>query len=74
MAISSRELIYVVTLTKEGANPIEVSCQAEYMTDCGTCGETTSKSKGITLTAQQKTQLQTFGIDVVLADIEAEES
>ena len=73
MAISSRRLVYIVTLTKAGADPIEVSVRGDYEKDCGECGETIAKSKDITLTATQKIQLQTFGIDVVLADIETAE-
>lgn len=73
MAISSRRLVYIVTLTKEGANPIEVSCRGDYEKDCGTCGEITNKSKDIALTTTQKTQLRNFGTSVVLADIESAE-
>lgn len=73
MAISSRKLVYIVTLTKEGAEPIEVSVRGDYEEDCEYCGETTSKSKDILLTATQGNQLITFGINVVLADIEASE-
>ena len=73
MAISNKQLEYTVTLTKEGASPIEVACRGDYTKECGTCGEATYKSKNIALTASQKTQLKNFGIDVVLADIEAEE-
>ena len=74
MAISNKRLVYIVTMTKEGTDPIETSVRGDYEKECLVCGETTSKSKDITLTAQHKTQLQTFGIDVVLADIEATES
>jgi len=70
--ISERRLTYIVNLTKEGSNPIEVSVRGDYEVDCGSCGETTAKAKDITLTATQKTQLISFGKNVVLADIEAE--
>jgi len=70
--ISERRLTYIVTLTKEGTNPVSVSVRGDYEIDCGDCGQTTSKSKDISLTATQKTQLISFGKNVVLADIEAE--
>lgn len=73
MAISSRRLVYIVTLTKEGSDPIEVSCRGDYKTECGGCGESVNKSKEISLTAVQKTQLINFGTQVVLADIESGE-
>lgn len=73
MAISERRLVYVVSLIKEGAEPIEVSCRGEYEEDCGTCKRTTALSKEITLTGVHKTQLLNFGKNVVLADIESSE-
>lgn len=73
MAISNRRLVYIVTMTKEGADPIEVSVRGDYTKECSECGETVNKSKDITLTAQQETQLKGFGINVVLNDIETSE-
>ena len=71
MAISERRLTYIVTMTKEGNSPVEVSVRGDYEIDCGACGETTAKAKEITLTDTQKNQLINFGKNVVLADIEA---
>lgn len=72
MAISERRLVYLVTLSKEGSDPVEVSVRADYEVDCGSCGNTTNKSANIELTEQQKTQLINFGKNVVLAQIEGE--
>ena len=73
MAISSKRLVYIVTLTKEGSDPIEVSVRGDYEKECGTCGETVNKSKDISLTSTQENELKSFGVNVVLADIETAE-
>ena len=67
--VQDERLVYIVTLTKEGSNPVEVSCRGDY--EVSSDDLLVSRSKEISLTAPQKNQLKSFGTNTVLADIKA---
>lgn len=60
--ISERRLAIVLELTKDGTNPVGVTCRADYEISCSDCGQATQKSKtDIVLTPTQKSAIITLG-------------
>ncbi len=61
--VQDRRLSLVINLTKEGNDPIEVGCRADY--EVSSDGLTVNRSFIVPLTSSQRTQLKNFGVNVV---------
>ena len=64
--VQDRRLALVIELTKEGTDPIEVSCRADYVVSCSNCGEEIQKSMTeVELTPTQETAIKGFANQVL---------
>ncbi len=59
--VSDKRLAILFEVTKEGTNPVEITCRADYEVSCGDCGQSTQRSKeGIMLTQAQKSGIRSL--------------
>ncbi len=63
-SVNEQRMAIVLELTKQGANPIQVTCRADYEKSCTNCGEVKSKSVIVTLTPAQETAIKNFATQV----------
>ncbi len=61
--VGDKSLTLIIELTKEGANPMEVTCRADY--EVTSDGVRESRSLEVELTASQETSIKSFAQQVV---------
>ncbi len=61
--VESRNITLVIELRKDGTNPIEVTCRADY--EVSSDDLTVNRSFQPTLTLTQKNAIKTFGVNIV---------